>query len=99
MAHVKAGGSTANVHDSPGQRLGLKLFAGQEAKAGNVIVRQRGTRFRPGRNVKKGRDDSLYALATGVVSFSKRKTRGHDGRMRLYKYVHVSKLKKNPKRK
>lgn len=72
MAHKKAGGSTALGRDSHGQRLGVKLYAGEFAPAGAVIVRQRGARFRPGRNVRQGSDDTLYAAIAGRVRFEKR---------------------------
>ncbi|MDE2266754.1 MAG: 50S ribosomal protein L27, partial [Alphaproteobacteria bacterium] len=62
MAHKKAGGSSRNGRDSAGQRLGVKLFGGQEIVAGNVIVRQRGTQFHPGENVGMGKDHTLFAL-------------------------------------
>ena len=69
MAHKKAGGSSRNGRDSRGQRLGVKRFAGQEVLAGTIIVRQRGTRIRPGRHVGMGRDFTLYALVDGTVAF------------------------------
>ena len=69
MAHKKAGGSSRNGRDSRGQRLGVKRFAGQEVLAGTIIVRQRGTRIRPGRHVGIERDFTLYALVDGTVSF------------------------------
>lgn len=69
MAHTKAQGSTSNGRDSNGQRLGVKNFGGQRVKAGMVLVRQRGTRFLPGVNVGRGRDDTLFAKADGVVTF------------------------------
>ena len=69
MAHKKAGGSSRNGRDSRGQRLGVKRFAGQEVLAGTIIVRQRGTRIRPGRHVGIGRDFTLYALVDGTVAF------------------------------
>ena len=69
MAHKKGQGSTKNGRDSNAQRLGVKLYAGQKAIAGNIIIRQRGTRYVPGRNVGVGRDYTLYALADGVVMF------------------------------
>ncbi len=70
MAHKKAGGSTRNGRDSESKRLGVKLFGGQVAKAGAIIVRQRGTRFYPGDNVGCGKDHTLFATAEGVVSFT-----------------------------
>lgn len=70
MAHKKAGGSSRNGRDSNAQRLGVKVFGGELIHAGSIIVRQRGTKFHPGPNVGKGRDDTLYARATGQVKFS-----------------------------
>ena len=71
MSKTKGGGSTRNGRDSQSKRLGVKIFAGQEVKAGMIIVRQRGTRFRPGPGVGIGRDDTLFALREGVVEFSR----------------------------
>ncbi len=70
MAHKKAGGSSNNGRDSISKRLGVKLFGGQAVKAGNIIVRQRGTRFHAGEQVGRGRDYTLYAKADGVVQFT-----------------------------
>jgi len=75
MAHKKAGGSSRNGRDSAGRRLGVKLFGGEQAAAGNILVRQRGTKFHPGANVGIGRDHTLFALSEGTVSFE-RKTGG-----------------------
>ena len=75
MAHKKAGGSSRNGRDSPGQRLGVKRFGGQLVIPGNIIVRQRGTRFHPGDNVGIGRDHTLFALTEGRVAF-RRKSKG-----------------------
>ncbi|MCK4404323.1 MAG: 50S ribosomal protein L27 [candidate division Zixibacteria bacterium] len=69
MAHKKGVGSSRNGRDSQGQRLGVKRFAGEAILAGTIIVRQRGTKIHPGLNVGKGRDDTLFALADGVVKF------------------------------
>ncbi len=69
MAHKKAGGSSRNGRDSESKRLGVKVFGGQQIKAGGIIVRQRGTRFHSGVNVGCGRDYTLFALADGVVKF------------------------------
>jgi large subunit ribosomal protein L27 len=69
MAHKKAGGSSRNGRDSAGQRLGVKLFGGQVITAGNVIVRQRGTKFHPGENVGMGKDHTLFATQDGHVQF------------------------------
>jgi len=69
MAHKKAGGSSRNGRDSHAQRLGVKRYGGETVRAGNILVRQRGTQFHPGRNVGKGSDDTLFALTDGVVEF------------------------------
>ena len=69
MAHKKGVGSSRNGRDSNAQRLGVKRFGGEHVTAGNILVRQRGTKFHPGRNVAKGKDDTLFALVDGVVKF------------------------------
>ncbi|MFB0564671.1 MAG: 50S ribosomal protein L27 [Candidatus Aminicenantaceae bacterium] len=69
MAHKKSGGSARNGRDSRSKRLGVKRFGGQYVNAGSIIVRQRGTPFRPGNNVGRGKDDTLYARISGVVRF------------------------------
>jgi large subunit ribosomal protein L27 len=71
MAHKKGVGSSKNGRESASQRLGIKIFGGEKCIAGNVIVRQRGTRHYPGKNVGIGKDDTLYALADGIVTFHK----------------------------
>lgn len=81
MAHKKAGGSSRNGRDSAGRRLGVKKFGGQDVIAGNIIIRQRGTRVYPGRNVGIGKDHTLFATADGRVVF-------HEGRQSR-KYVSV----------
>ena len=81
MAHKKAGGSSRNVRDSAGRRLGVKKFGGQEVVGGNILVRQRGTKFYPGVNVGLGKDHTLFALSAGRVRF-------HDGKQ-ARKYVSV----------
>ncbi len=73
MAHKKGVGSTRNGRDSHSKRLGVKISGGQRAKAGNIIVRQRGTRFHPGQNVGMGKDYTLFALVDGVVHFQRKK--------------------------
>ncbi|MBO7204764.1 MAG: 50S ribosomal protein L27 [Bacteroidales bacterium] len=73
MAHKKGVGSSKNGRESHSKRLGLKLFGGQRAKAGNIIVRQRGTVHNPGQNVGMGKDHTLYALVDGIVTFRKKK--------------------------
>ncbi len=71
MAHKKAGGSSRNGRDTAGRRLGVKKFGGQEVIAGNIIVRQRGTKFYPGENVGIGRDHTLFALTDGKIAFKR----------------------------
>lgn len=89
MAHKKAGGSTALGRDSQGQRLGTKLYAGERAKLGAIIVRQRGTKIRPGLNVAKGSDDTLFAMAPGIVKFTNRRVKRFTGAYKLAKYANV----------
>lgn len=69
MAHKKSGGSARNGRDSRAKRLGVKRFGGQQVKAGSILVRQRGTPFRPGENVGRGKDDTLFAKVSGIVCF------------------------------
>jgi large subunit ribosomal protein L27 len=73
MAHKKGAGSSRNGRDSESKRLGVKLFGGQTAKAGNIIVRQRGTKHNPGNNVGLGKDHTLFALTDGEVEFKRKK--------------------------
>ena len=89
MAHKKAGGSTALGRDSQAQRLGVKLHDGVFAKAGSLIIRQRGTKYHPGENVGRGNDDSLFALVSGKVKFSTKKLRKFDGKLKATKIVSV----------
>jgi len=89
MAHKKAGGSTSLGRDSQSQRLGVKLFAGQKAKAGAILVRQRGTKFHPGENVGKAKDDSLFSKITGAVKFRRLKKRKFDGSLKETKFIDV----------
>ena len=72
MAHKKAGGSSKNGRDSESKRLGVKRYGGEHVLAGNIIVRQRGTQFHPGVNVRKGKDDTLFSTADGKVKFASR---------------------------
>ena len=72
MAHKKAGGSSRNGRDSASKRLGVKLYGGQAARAGNIIIRQRGTQYRPGVNVGIGSDHTLFALSDGKVQFQRK---------------------------
>ena len=89
MAHKKASGSTRLGRDSQAQRLGVKLYEGQKARSGNIIIRQRGTKFRPGKNVRRGKDDTLFATADGVVKFNRKKVRKFDDKLVYAKYVSV----------
>ncbi len=89
MSHKKAGGSAKNLRDSNPKYLGVKLFDGQAAKVGSVLVRQRGTKILAGENVKIGNDHTLFSMKNGIVKFSeKRKTR-FDGQNKKYKVVNV----------
>jgi len=89
MAKTKAAGATKLGRDSQPKYLGVKLFEGQIAKAGSIIIRQRGTKFFPGKNVRRGGDDTLYALKEGVVRFLTKKKRGFDNSQRKAKVVNV----------
>jgi large subunit ribosomal protein L27 len=89
MAHKKAGGSTSYGRDSQGQRLGVKKYAGEFAKTGNILVRQRGTAVRPGLNVAKGHDDTLFAIADGLVTFTKKRVKRYTGAFKMQKFVNV----------
>ncbi len=89
MAHKKAGGSTSLGRDSAGQRLGVKLFGGQAAKPGSIIIRQHGTQFHAGTNVRRGKDDTLYSAAQGFVQFTRRKVVRFDGARAWRRFVHV----------
>jgi len=71
MAHKKGQGSVRNGRDSHSKRLGIKAYGGQTVTAGSILIRQRGTRYQPGRNVGRGSDDTLFALAEGVVTFDR----------------------------
>lgn len=89
MAHRKAGGSTALGRDSISKRLGVKIFGGQKVKKGNIIVRQRGTKWHPGKNVKRGEDDTLFAMKDGVVEFKSKKVRSFTGKLVNRSFVNV----------
>lgn len=89
MAHVKGAGTTSLGRDSQAQRLGVKLFGGEKAKIGSIIVRQRGTKFHPGKNVKKGDDDTLFALKEGKVHYTKKKIKKFNGELKLTNFVNV----------
>lgn len=89
MAHTKAAGSTRLGRDSQPKYLGVKLYSGQTAKAGSILVRQRGTKFIAGKNVRRGTDDTLYSVATGIVKFVTKKLLKFDGAKRATKIVSV----------
>jgi len=89
MAHTKSGGSTKLGRDSESKRLGVKLSDGHIAIPGNIIIRQRGTRYLPGLGARLGKDDTIYAVTSGKVKFSTRKKINYDGNRRLVKVVSV----------
>lgn len=91
MAHKKAGGSTSLGRESISKRLGVKIYGGQAARAGQVIIRQRGTRYRAGQGVKQGSDDTLYAMRDGVVNFTRRQVRRFTGNLKKTVFVNVLK--------
>lgn len=94
MAHKKAGGSTSYGRDSQGQRLGVKKYAGEFAKVGDILVRQRGTKIRAGVNVKRGSDDTLFSVAQGLVKFTNRRVKRFTGAFKLVKFVNVVPVEK-----
>lgn len=89
MAKTKAAGATKLGRDSRPKYLGVKLYQGQKTKTGQVLIRQRGTKFLPGKNVKRGGDDTLYSLKEGIVYFSTKRKKGFDGSQRIVKIVNV----------
>lgn len=89
MSHKKAGGSTKNGRDSRAKRLGVKLYAGQAVRAGNILVRQKGAKFRAGDNVGIGKDFTLFALSDGVVKFTEKRMKKYDGRVFKRRLIHV----------
>lgn len=89
MAHTKTGGSTTLGRDSHAQRLGPKVTHGQKIASGVVLVRQRGTKFRPGKNVKRGGGDTLYAIKSGIADFKTKKIMNFDGKLRTKTVISV----------
>lgn len=89
MAHRKAGGSTSLGRDSQSKRLGVKKSSGSAVKTGMILIRQRGTKFRPGKNVKRGGDDTLFALSDGVVEFKKKVVKRFNGNLKRACFVNV----------
>ena len=90
MAHKKAGGSTKLGRDSKPKYLGVKLYQGQKAKPGSIIIRQRGTKFIPGKNVRQGNDDTLYAIKAGTVKFKTIRKTKFDNNKRTAKVVEIA---------
>lgn len=89
MAHKKSGGSTSLGRDSAAKRLGVKVHDGQFIRNGSIIIRQRGSKYRPGKNVSQGKDDTLYATSDGLVKFKTRKIKLFDGSLLPAKLVNV----------
>jgi large subunit ribosomal protein L27 len=89
MAHKLSGGSSGNLKDSKSKRLGLKLHDGQIAKAGSILVRQRGTKYHPGTNVRIGKDDTLFSVAEGIVKFTSKKLKKFNGQLKQTTIVNV----------
>ena len=90
MSTTKSAGSTRLGQDSQPKYLGIKLFAGEKAKAGQILVRQRGTKLYAGKNVGMGKDNTLFALKEGVVQFSTKRKQGFDRSQRIVKVVHIT---------
>ncbi len=89
MATTKSSGTTRLGRDSNPKYLGVKLFGGQKAKAGSIIVRQRGTKFIPGKNVRRGNDDTLYAIKEGVVEFQTKAKKKFNGKRKKLRLVNI----------
>ncbi len=94
MAHKKAGGSTSLGRDSQGKRLGVKTGDGSSARAGQILVRQRGTKIHPGKNVRIGGDDTLYAAVGGIVKFTQKKKANFHGALKQRVFANVEEWKK-----
>lgn len=89
MAKTKAGGSTQNLRDSNAQRRGVKKFGGQQVKAGNILIRQLGSKFRAGQGTQMGKDDTIFAINDGVVKFVTKKVKRFTGKLKKVTYVTV----------
>ncbi len=89
MAHTKAAGSTRLGRESASKRLGIKLFDGQTVKVGFILARQRGAKWVPGKNVKKGSDDTLYAVSNGIVKFTVKKLKRFDGSRKIVRVINI----------
>ncbi len=92
MAHTKSGGTAKNLRDSQPKFLGIKLYDGQKAKPGSILVRQRGNRILPGKNVRRGRDDTLYSAIHGIVKFSTKRTPNFDGKKKTLPLISVRQI-------
>jgi large subunit ribosomal protein L27 len=92
MAHTKAKGSTKLGRESESKRLGVKVFDGQLVNPGNIIIRQRGTKYYPGENVKIGKDDTIYALKKGWVKFTSKRKKNFNGKTKVVKLVNVKEV-------
>ncbi|NMB92139.1 MAG: 50S ribosomal protein L27 [Parcubacteria group bacterium] len=97
MAHTKAGGSTKLGRDSEAKRLGIKAFDGQIVKAGNILIRQRGTKWYPGLNTRIGADDTIYSLIDGKVQFSTKKKKDFTGKKKIISVINVLSIKAKEK--
>lgn len=89
MAHKKAGGSTRLGRDSNPKYLGVKVGDKQPVKSGSILVRQRGSKIHPGKNVRQGKDDTLYSIIAGIVKFTRKNKRRFDGKLKMTKFVNV----------
>lgn len=94
MAHKKQGGSADNLRDSQSKRLGVKLFGGQIARKGNILIRQRGTVYVAGKNVGVGKDKTLFATEDGVIKFAKKKLLSFTGRLKLKTIINIEPVPK-----
>ncbi|PIR93841.1 50S ribosomal protein L27 [Candidatus Falkowbacteria bacterium CG10_big_fil_rev_8_21_14_0_10_39_11] len=99
MAHKAAGGSTSNNRDSKSKRLGVKRYGGQTVQSGNIIVRQRGTKYHPGNNVMRGNDDTIFATANGIVNFLHKKVRRFSGKLVNRIFVNIEPAKETATKK
>jgi len=95
MAHKAGTGSTRLGRDSESKRLGVKLFGGQFARSGSIIVRQRGTKYRPGNNVMMGKDYTIFSVIDGNVKFNKKKVKKFNGNLEKTTFVNIEPLKKS----
>jgi large subunit ribosomal protein L27 len=92
MAHTKSGGTTKNVRDSQPKYLGVKLYAGEIAQAGSILVRQRGSRILAGKNVRAAKDDTLYAISRGIVRFSTKRKINFNGKKKILPLISIEQV-------